>query len=88
LNVHPETNDIWITSNNSDRLFQFKQGAERFVAYPSPTKVTFLRDIVFSRDGKVCSSQSNLPVYAIEGGRPSFICLDPKGVEKDLQQIR
>jgi len=83
LNIHPETDDIWITSNNSDRIFRFYQKTETFVSYPSPTRVTFLRDLVFTKDGKVCSSQSNLPAYAIEGGRPSFICLDPTGALKD-----
>jgi len=79
LNVHPKTNDIWITSNNSDRIFRFNQNTETFVSYPSPTRVSFLRDLVFTEDGKICSSQSNLPAYAIEGGRPSFICIDPAG---------
>lgn len=87
LNVHPETNDVWITSNTSDRIFRFDQKTETFSAYPSPTRVTYLRDLVFSKDGKVCSSQSNLPAYAIEGGRPSFICLDPNGVKKDIEAL-
>jgi len=81
LNIHPGTGDVWMTSNASDRLFRFQPELEKFSAYPSPTRVTFLRDLVFSRDGKICSSQSNLPAYAIEGGRPSFICLDPHGIQ-------
>jgi virginiamycin B lyase len=35
------------------------------------------------KDGKVCSSSSNLPAYAIEDGLPSFICVDPVGADKD-----
>lgn len=81
LNVHPETGDVWITSNLSDRIFRFDPQSEHFVSYPSPTRVTFLRDLVFTNDGKVCSSQSNLPAYAIEGGVPSFICIDPDGAD-------
>lgn len=77
LNVHPQTQAVWITSNNSDRIFRFDPDSETFTSYPSPTRVTFLRDLVFNADGEVCSSQSNLPAYAIEGGRPSFLCLDP-----------
>ncbi len=77
LNVHPQTGDVWITSNLSDRIFRFDPDTQLFVSYPSPTRVTFLRDLVFTDDGKVCSSQSNLPAYAIEGGVPSFICIDP-----------
>lgn len=83
LNVHPKTGDVWITSNLSDRIFRFIPATRSFVSYPSPTRVTFLRDLVFTEDGKVCSSQSNLPAYAIEDGAPSFICLDPEGAAKD-----
>lgn len=77
LNVHPQSQAVWITSNNSDRLFRFDPQTEVFTSYASPTRVTFLRDLVFDKDGRVCSSQSNLPAHAIEGGRPSFLCLDP-----------
>lgn len=76
LNVHPETGDVWITSNLSDRVFRFDPGTGNFTSYPSPTRVTFLRDLVFAENGAVCSSQSNLPAYAIETGAPSFICID------------
>ena len=85
LNVHPKTDDIWITSNNSDRIFRFDQETESFASYPSPTRVTYLRDLVFGEDGKVCSAQANIPAYAIEGGRPSFICFDPEGGLRDRQ---
>ena len=44
-----------------------------------PTRVTWLRDLVFTKDGGICSSSSNLPAYGIEGGRASFICLYPDG---------
>ncbi|GLX80607.1 carboxypeptidase regulatory-like domain-containing protein [Thalassotalea eurytherma] len=74
LNIHPKTGEIWLTSNASDRVFTFDPVTESFRAFPSPTRVTFLRDMVFTKEGKVCSSSSNLPAYAIEGGRPSFIC--------------
>jgi hypothetical protein len=47
--------------------------------YPLPTRVTWLRDLVFAKDGGICSSSSNLPAYGIEGGRASFICLYPDG---------
>lgn len=76
LGVHPETQDIWITSNMSDRIFRFIPDEERFISYPSPTRVAFLRDMVFTKDGKVCSSNANLPAYAIEGGLPKILCID------------
>ena len=77
LNVHPETGIVWITSNNSDRIFSFDPKIEEFVSYPLPTRSSFLRDIVFTSDGKICSSHSNLPAYSIEGGLGGFLCLDP-----------
>ncbi|AJX33934.1 carboxypeptidase regulatory-like domain-containing protein [Burkholderia oklahomensis] len=79
LNVNPKTGDVWITSNMSDRIFRFAPATQTFVAYPLPTRVTWLRDMVFTQDGAVCSSSSNLPAYGIEGGRASFICLYPDG---------
>lgn len=87
LNVHPQTGDVWITSNTSDRLFRFDPQSEQFTAYPLPTRVTWMRDLVFTRDGKVCNSSSNLPAYAIEDGRPSMLCLDPSGGEKDREKL-
>ena len=79
LNVHPVTGDVWITSNMSDRIFRFSPTTKTFVSYPLPTRVTWLRDLVFAKDGGICSSSSNLPAYGIEGGRASFICLYPEG---------
>lgn len=88
LNVHPWTGDVWMTSNMSDRILRFIPDEERFISYPSPTRVTWLRDLVFTEDGKVCSSSSNLPAYAIEDGVPSFICVDPMGAWKDREHVR
>jgi streptogramin lyase len=83
LNIHPVTGDVWITSNMSDRILRFNPKDKTFVAYPSPTRVTWLRDLVFNKDGQICSSSSNLPAYGIEDGRDAFICLDPTGGERD-----
>jgi len=77
LAVHPKTQEVWITSNMSDRIFRFDPKAKQFASYPMPTRVTWLRDLVFAKDGGICSSSSNLPAYGIEGGRASFICLYP-----------
>ena len=75
--MHPDTGIVWLTSNMSDRIFSFDPKTEAFTSYPLPTRVSYLRDLVFTEDGKVCSSHSNLPAYAIEGGLGGFICLDP-----------
>ena len=76
LNVHPDTGLIWITTNQSDRILSFDPKTKQFTSYPSPTRVTFLRDLTFTKDGKICASNSNLPAYAIEGGRPVMLCID------------
>ncbi|MDO9234649.1 MAG: carboxypeptidase regulatory-like domain-containing protein [Aquabacterium sp.] len=83
LNIHPTTGEVWITSNMSDRVLRFNPTSKTFIAYPSPTRVTWLRDLVFTKEGHVCSSSSNLPAYGIEDGRDAFFCLDPTGGDKD-----
>jgi streptogramin lyase len=83
LNVHRPTGEVWMAANNSDRVIRFSPATETFQSYPSPTRVTVLRDFSFTEDGRVCSSQSNLPAYAIEGAVPSFLCIDPTGGERD-----
>jgi virginiamycin B lyase len=87
LNVHPTTGEVWITSNMSDRVLRFNPVTKTFIAYPSPTRVTWLRDLVFTQDGQVCSSSSNLPAYGIEDGRNAFFCIDPTGGERDRQAL-
>jgi streptogramin lyase len=87
LNVYRPTGEIWMAANNSDRILRFSPATKSFQSFPSPTRVTFLRDFSFTRDGRVCSSQSNLPAYAIEGAVPSYLCIDPKGGERDRAQL-
>lgn len=87
LNVHPQTGEIWITSNMADRVLRFSPKTKTFTAYPSPTRVTWLRDMVFTAEGEVCSSSSNLPAYGIEDGRGAFICIDPEGGAQDRAAI-
>jgi len=67
---------LWIPGFDSGELVSFDPKTEKFTSYPLPTRVSFLRDMVFTEDGKVCSSNSNLPAYAIEGGLGGFICLN------------
>ena len=87
LNVHPRTGDIWITANNSDRVLRFIPATRTFMSYPSPSRVTVLRDMVFTRDGRVCSSLSNLPAYGTEDGLDSFMCINPDGGDQDRATI-
>lgn len=86
LNI-AKNGDIWMAANNSDRILRFVPATRTFFSYPSPTRVTVLRDFTFDGDGVVCSSSSNLPSYAIEGGRGGFLCLDPQGGLNDRHAL-
>ena len=87
LNVNRNTGDVWMAANNSDRVLRFTPARKTFQSYPSPTRVTVLRDFAFTEDGRVCASSSNLPAYAIEDQRPSIICIDPDGADKDRKMV-
>ncbi|TKB00729.1 hypothetical protein E5672_18860 [Alteromonas portus] len=79
LNVHEHTGDIWIAANNSDRVLRYIPKEERFISYPMPSRVVWFRDFEFTKDGQVCTSNSNLPAYAHEDGLPAFFCINPEG---------
>lgn len=78
LNVHQKTGDVWIAANNTDRLLRYLPKEKRFIAYPMPNRVIWFRDIEFTQDGKVCTSNANLPAYAHEDHLPAFVCLEPE----------
>jgi streptogramin lyase len=77
LAVHPESQDVWVTANMSDRMFRFIPEEERFVVYPLPTRGTYLRDIFFPDDGRACGPSSPVPVPpVVEGGMQAIVCID------------
>jgi streptogramin lyase len=76
LGVHPETQDIWINENMTDRIFRFIPDEERWVFYPVPLRGTYSRDMTFTADGQVCTSNNPLPAAALEGGVLEIICID------------
>ncbi len=78
LNVHQKTGDVWIAANTTDRLLRYIPGEKRFIAYPMPNKVIWFRDLEFTEDGKVCTSNANLPAYAHEDQLPAFVCIEPE----------
>lgn len=78
LNVHPKTGDVWVTANLSDRLFRFTPKSGQWISYPMATSSTYMRDIVFTPDGAVCSANANLPAAAIEGQQQQIVCLQPE----------
>ena len=77
LGVHPQTQDIWLNENMTDRIYRFIPSEERWVVYPVPLSGTYTRDMTFSPDGKVCLSNNPIPPPSLEGGVLNIICLDP-----------
>lgn len=77
LGVHPQSQDIWLNENMTDRLYRFIPEEERFVVYPVPLSGTYTRDMTFTEDGQVCTSNNPIPAPALEGGVLEIICLDP-----------
>lgn len=77
LGVHPDTQDIWINENLTDRIYRFIPSEERFIAYPVPLAGTYTRDMSFTKAGHVCMSNNPIPAAALEGGVLEVICIDP-----------
>jgi streptogramin lyase len=78
VHVHRPSGDVWICGTNSDSLIRFEPGPERFTVYPLPTRVTYTREIDFDAQGRVWTSNSNVPAWQIEGGMPRVLRLDPR----------
>lgn len=77
IGVHPDTQDIWVNENLTDRAYRFIPSEERWVVYPLPLSGTFTRDTTFTADGQVCLSNNPVPAPALEGGVMEIICIDP-----------
>ncbi len=77
--VDSNTQEVWITSNMSDRMFRFLPREERFIAYPLPARGTYLRDLIITPEGMVCGANNPVPVTVLEGGMGEVLCLDPTG---------
>ena len=77
LNVDRRSDSVWICGTNSDTLIRFEPASGRFAIYPLPTRVTYTREIDFDDQGRVWTSNSNVPTWQIEGGYPRVLRLDP-----------
>jgi streptogramin lyase len=75
LAVDKQSDTVWICGTNSDSIIRFEPDTERFTIFPIPTRVTFTREIEVDEDGNVWTSNSNLPGWQIEGGKPSVVRL-------------
>lgn len=78
LNVDRRSDTIWICGTGSDSLLRFDPATETFMTIPLPTRVTFTREIDFDQDGRVWTSNSNLPTWQVEGGYPRVMRVDWK----------
>jgi streptogramin lyase len=81
LHVDRRTDTVWICGTNSDSLIRFEPRGEKFTVYPLPTRVTYTREIDFDAQGRVWTSNSNLPTWQIENGYPRVLRLDPDGAD-------
>jgi virginiamycin B lyase len=77
LHVNRKTGDVWICGTNSDTLIRLEPEPRRFTVYPLPTRVTYTREIDFDAQGRVWTSNSNVPAWQIEDGMPKVLRLDP-----------
>ena len=75
--MHPDSQDIWVNENMTDRIYRFIPNEERWVAYPIPLSGTYTRDMTFTADGQVCTSNNPVPAAALEGGVLHLICIQP-----------
>jgi streptogramin lyase len=79
LAVHPKTQDIWVNETMTDHLYRFIPKKNLWIAYPLPLRGSYTREMSFTNDGRVCTSNNPFPAAALESGVPELICLDPDG---------
>ncbi len=87
LHVNRRDDTVWICGTNSDTLIRFDPKAEEFTVYPLPTRVTYTREIDFDEQGRVWTSNSNVPTWQIEGLLPRVLRLDPAGVAGERVEV-
>ena len=87
LNIQPDTDSVWICGTNSDSLIRFEPEQETFSVYPLPTRVTYTREIDFDEQGRIWTSNSNLPAWQIEDGMPRILRLDPSFRPAEVETV-
>jgi streptogramin lyase len=87
LHVDRRSDTVWICGTNSDSLIRFEPRTEKFTVYPLPTRVTYTREIDFDAQGRVWTSNSNVPTWQIENGYPRVLRLDPDGPAQAATRI-
>jgi len=76
LGVHPDTQEIWVNENMTDRMYRFIPFEERWVVYPTPLRGSYSRDIDFAPDGKACASNNPYPLRSLEYGTSEIFCIE------------
>lgn len=77
LAIDPKTQHVWVNETMTDHLYRFDPERRKWTAYALPLRGTYTREISFTEDGEVCTSNNPFPVAALEGGMAELICLDP-----------
>ena len=83
--VEPKTQNVWVSTNISDRMFRYEPASRRWTAYPMPTRGLVTRDVVFTADGRVCGASNPWGVPSpglVEGNMDSIVCLQPDPARK------
>ncbi len=83
--VHPTTQEVWVTSNLSDRLYRFIPDEGRFLMYPLPTRGSYMRDLDLDDDGNLCGTVSSIPATTTEGKMQFIVCLNPHDDREDFE---
>ncbi|MCB1180129.1 MAG: lyase [Leptospiraceae bacterium] len=73
LNVDRPRNLVWVNGTSSDNLMTLDIKTEEWKVYPMSRKVTFTRDVEFSKTGKAYTCNGAFPSWHIEDGQPTLI---------------
>ena len=76
LGIDPRTQEVWVNETMTDHLYRFRPRAESWTAYPLPLRGSYTREVSFTKDGQVCTSNNPFPAGALEGGVPELVCID------------
>lgn len=77
LNVDRSRHQVWVNGTNSDAVYRLDVASGKWMVYPMQRKVTFTRDVEFSKDGKAYVSGAAFPSWHIEDAQPTLMEITP-----------
>jgi streptogramin lyase len=77
--VDKQMDEVWITGTQSDSIIRFNPATETWTHYPSPTRVTYTREMDMDDQHRIWASHASFPTWHIEGGIPKILRIDPHG---------